>query len=212
MGDGTEIETFETGRAVVREVLVNRLRDAGLRRPKGLTEAAHAKTMDHLVDYLAYMARDNLVTLAETVLIHATAPGPGAGVWPSEVMVRQWALALQAKPFSQHPIIASWLRSREGPIADAGGYLVDLLRWLKRNRRALTPADLKSVKQSAADLQDRLVRVRERLDKGAPWPDDHDTLSSYLRDLDEARQYVDEGHARRAALAAEAAAGDEVAA
>lgn len=198
----------DAGRAVVREVLVNRLRDAGLRRAKGASEADHARTMDHLCDYLSYMSRDNLVTLAETVLIHATQPGAQAGVWPSEVLVRQWALALQAKPFSQHPIVASWLRSVEGPIAEAGGYLVELLRWLRRHRRALTPADLAQVKREAADMQASLSRVRERIAKGVPWPDDHDTLSAWLRDEHEARQYVDEGHGRRALRAT----GDERAA
>lgn len=194
-------EGTEEGRHAVRVHLVNRLRDAGLRPRKGVTEAMQAKSLDHLVDWLAYMAPANLQVLAESVLHHAAQPGPAQGYWPSEILVRAWAEALQPKPFDEHPIIASWLRSREGPMADAGGYLVELLRWLRRHRRPLTPADLAQVKREAADMQGRLVRVRERIAKGVPWTDDHDTLSRYMADLAQARQFVEAGQARRLAQA-----------
>lgn len=198
MDGTTEHDSMEEGRHAVRVHLVNRLRDAGLRPRKGVTEAMQAKIMDHLVDWLGYMAPANLQVLAESVLHHAAQPGPAQGYWPSEILVRAWAEALQPKPFDEHPIIASWLRSREGPMADAGGYLVELLRWLRRHRRPLTPADLAQVKREAADMQGRLVRVRERIAKGVPWPDDHDTLSRYMADLAQARQFVEAGQARRA--------------
>lgn len=200
MNDATETEGgAEPGRAVVRERLINRLRDAGLRRPRGMSEQQLVQQSDRLCDYLAYMAADNLDTLAETALIHATSPGAGAAalVWPSEALIRQWALALQGKPFSQHPIVASWLRSREGPVALAGGYLVELLRWLRTHRRALTPYDLNEVRRAADDWQGRLIRIRLRLDAGTPWPDDAETLAAWLRDEAEALQYVDEGALRR---------------
>lgn len=201
----------EAGRAIVRELLVNRLALAGLKPRRGVTVADQAKVTEHLVVSLSYMAAINLRTLAETVLAHAAQPGPGQGQWPSEVLVRAWAEALQARPFSQHPIISSWLRSVEGPMAVAGGYLVELLRWLQRHRRALTPGDLAQVKRQADEVQRSLVRIRERIEKGVPWPDDHELLSSWMRDYAEALQYVDEGNARRAARPAEGDA-NEVAA
>jgi hypothetical protein len=191
MGDGIDNETNEAGRAMVRGMLVDRLRCEGLRRPKGLSEADHAKNLEHLVDHLAYMAPDNLTALTEAILTHAATPGPGAGFWPVTVLIRQWAQALQPKPFSQHPIIASWLRSREGPVADGGGYLVELLRWLKAHRRALTPADLVRVKEDANNTQARMARARDRIARDMEWPEDRDTLATYQRDLQEARQYVD---------------------
>lgn len=190
---------MEEGRSAVRVLLVNRLRDAGLRPRKGVTEAMHSKQMDHLVEWLGYMAPDNLRTLAESILHHAAQPGPGQGIWPAEVLVRGWAEALQPKPFDEHPIIASWLRSREGPMADAGGYLVELLRWLRRHRRPLTPADMAVVRREASEMQGVLARVRERIAKGVPWADDHDTLSRYMADLHQARQFVQAGQDRRAA-------------
>lgn len=206
---GDDNESFEAGRAVVREVLVNRLAAAGLKPRKGVTPAAHGKCMDHLVGHLAYMAPDNLVTLAETILTHASASGPDFGLWPSELTIRNWAEALQSKPFRLHPIVTSWLRSREGPAAVAGGYLVELMRWLRRHRRAVMPYDLGQIKAEAADNQRAMAAARERVAVGRPNPGDHDMLSAWQRDMAEALQYVDEGITRRAAGSAN---GQEVAA
>lgn len=192
-------ESFEAGRAVVRDVLVNRLNAAGLRPRKGLTAAAHAKAMDHLVQWLAYMAHDNVATLAETILTHAAKPGPEMGAWPAEVLIRNWAEAMQARPFRLHPIVASWLRSREGPTAMAGGYLVELLRWLKRHRRPCMTFDLVAIKEAAADEQRRMAAIRDRVGAGGGGRDDHEALAAWQRDWAEAMQYVDEGNAGRMA-------------
>lgn len=191
----------EAGRAIVRDCLVNRLNQAGLRPRRGLTVADQAKVGESLVVNLAYMSAQNLATLSETILSAAAQPGPAMGHWPAEVLIRSWAEALQARPFSMHPIIASWLRSVEGPTALAGGYLVELLRWLRRNRRALFPADLAAIKRQANDMQGQLLRIRERIDCGRPWPDDRETLADWIRDEAEALQYVDDGNAGRAARA-----------
>lgn len=205
-----EEEAFEAGRSVVRDVLVNRLTAAGLRPRKGVSPAAHAKTMDHLVTWLAYMAPDNVATLAESVLTHAAKTGPEFGCWPSEVTIRNWAEAMQPKPFRLHPIVASWLRSREGPTAMAGGYLVELLRWLKRHRRPCMTYDLTEIKEAAAHDQRRIAAIRDRIDADRAAAGDHEALAAWQRDWAEATQYVDEGNTGRAAKAA--AAGDEVAA
>jgi len=211
-GRGETEETFEAGRAVVREVLVNRLNAAGLRPRKGCTAAAQAKIMDHLVQGLSYMTPDNLATLAESILIHAAQPGPDRGLWPREVLIRGWAQVLQSRPFRLHPIVASWLRSREGPVALAGGYLVPLLRWLKRHRRPLLVYDMTLVRQEAEELQKRLTDIRARLDQGYSWPGDHELMEAWARDHAEALQYVDEGSAARALKAAQAAQGEGAAA
>lgn len=183
---------------------MDRLKLAGLRPPRGVTGAQQDKVLGHLVDFLSYMARENLDVLAEAVLLHAADPKGSAGVWPAEFLIRQWALALQAKPFEQHPIVASWLRSREGPLAEAGGYLVELLVWLRKNKRALTVGDLNRIKTQAGEEQRRLARVRERIAKGVEWPEDRADLEAYLRALEQARQYVQEGADRRAAQGAAA--------
>ncbi len=198
---GAEGDGEEAGRAVVRALLVYRLTAAGLRPRRGLSAADHARSMDALVGHLAYMARDNVVTLAEIILTEAAKPG-ATGRWPSEVMVRQWAEALQKKPFRQHRIIRNWIASREGPVAEAGGYLVPLLRWLKRHQRAVMVHDLAQIRAEGADEQLRLAAMRQRISEGRPWPDDHARLEAWARDHAEALQYLDEGNLRRAAKAA----------
>lgn len=204
----TEAESLEQdseaalGRAVVRDILINRLKDAGLRRPRGLTEEAMGKSHDRLCEHLAYMRREVLEVLSKTVLIEATKPGPAAGFWPAEVTIRSWAEALQPRPFALHPIVTSWLRSIEGPMAEAGGYLVELLRWLRKHRRPPLAGDMATIKRQAAEAQAQLARVRERIGKNVPHVDDHDILQAWLRDLEEAQGYVDAGKAHRAMKAA----------
>lgn len=195
---------------MVREVLVNRLATAGLRPRKGVSAASHAKMMDHLVQWLAYMAPDNVVTLAESILTHAAKSGPDMGLWPTELLIRNWAEAMQPKPFRLHRIVASWLRSRRGPEAVAGGYIVHLLRWLKRHRRPVGTYDLTAIKEEAADDQRRIAVIRARIDAGRAATGDHDEMAAWQRDWAEAMQYVDEGNAGRIARAA--GQGDEVAA
>jgi hypothetical protein len=195
-----DLSVEEAGRAAVRALLIGRLRDAGLNRDRGITEEKQVRMQEALIDHLAYMRADLLAVLAENALHHAVQVSKG--VWPSEYMVRQWAEALQPKPFSQHPIVASWLRSVEGPIALGGGYLVPLLRWLLRYKRPILDAELKAVRAEGQDLQGKLARIRERLDQGRPWPDDHEVLATYLRHEAMALQYVDAGNAGRAAKAA----------
>lgn len=199
---GDEEEAFEAGRTVVRDLLVNRLTTAGLRPRKGVSPAAHAKTMDHLVTWLAYMAPDNVTTLAESILTHAAKTGPDMGLWPSELLIRNWAEAMQPKPFRLHPIVASWLRSREGPTAQAGGYLVELLRWLKRHKRPVGTYDMIAIKEAAADEQRRIAAIRDRIEADRAAAGDHEALAAWQRDWAEALQYVDEGNAGRAAKAA----------
>ena len=199
MGMNTEDDAEESGRAIVREVFVERLRLCRLRPHRGVTVAQQDKLLGHLVEFLSYMARDNLHVLAEAVLSHAADPKGSNGAWPADILIRQWALGLQAKPFEQHPIVASWLRSREGPLAEAGGYLVELLDFLLRNRRAVLVGDLNRIKAEAGENQRILARVRDRISKGIEWADDRKNLEAYLRKLERARQYVQEGQDRRAA-------------
>lgn len=195
-------EGYEAGRAVVREVLVNRLEAAGLKPPKGVTPGAHAKVMEHLVRALAYMAPDNLDVLAESVLTQAAQPGPSQGRWVSEIVVRSWAEALQPRPLHQHPIIASWLRSREGPVAAAEGYLVPLYRWLRQHRRPCMKYDLLEVRREGAEMQSRIAAIRDRLRDGRDWDGDRAYLAAYLRDEAAALQWVEAGNQGRAEKAA----------
>lgn len=204
-------EQFEAGRAMVRDLVIHRLAAAGLKPRKGMSAVQHAEMVERLVGWLAYMAPANLAVLAESILTEAAKPGPALGHWPAEVLMRSWAEGLQVRPFRQHPIVASWLRSVEGPNAVAGGYLVELLRWLRRHRRPVTYHDLQMLRTEAADNQRRLAIARERIGWGRASPEDHQVMEAWQRDLAEALQYVDDGNAGRAAKAA-AGEADEVAA
>lgn len=187
----------EAGRALVRDLLVNRLAAAGLKPRRGLNAAAHAKCMDGLVKALSYMARDNLETLAESILVEAAKPGPLRGVWPSEALIRQWAEAMQPRPFRSYPIVRSWLHSREGPVAEAGGYLVPLLRWLKRHPRPPGPYDLVQIRAEGADETSRIAAMRQRIAQDRAWPNDRAQLAAWMREYEEALQHVDDGRRHR---------------
>jgi hypothetical protein len=128
---GAEVEA--EGRRAVREVLVTRLDGAGMMRRKGVTEAEHREWVGRLVDRLAYMSRANLAVLADHLLV--LGEGKLRAEWPREVTILGWAEGLQARPIEDAPIVQSWLRSVEGPVAVAGGFEVELLRFLRKARR-----------------------------------------------------------------------------
>lgn len=187
-----------SGRARVRDLLIRRLDEAGLKPRKG-PPGAHARTVAALVDHLAYMDPANLVTLADCALDAAAAPGPGQGFWPAELALRGWAQALQERPFGLHRIVTSWLASVEGPQAAAGGYLVELYRWLRAHRRPLLPGDKRAVMEQAAEGQRRRAVIRERIARGAASEDDRATLALYEVDARAARALVDGGRAAKGA-------------
>lgn len=194
----TEAQTTEDeaeGRAAVRHRLIHRLRDAGMVRPKGVAEAAHDAMLARLVDHLAYMSPAVLDVLADEVM--AVASGAKRNEWPSEVTVRNMAQALQPRPFAQAPIVSSWLASVEGPMAEAGGYLVELFRFLRERRRPVLPHDLRQIKEQAGENARMRRVIEERRDCGRMSPDDGRWIEAYLTDAREAQAIVDAGRARR---------------
>lgn len=195
MQDAREEPTEHTGRAAVRRHLLARLDEAGLARPKGVTAAAHDAMHDRLAQHLAYMATDNLMTLAEVVMDHAVADG--RAVWPSEALVRQLAHALQAPPVEQRRIVSSWLASIEGPQAELGGYLVELYRFLVRHGRPPMAMDYRQLREEAAGNQRDLHLLRGRVERGCEQPTDRAWLVAFERDLRVAREVVAAGAARR---------------
>jgi hypothetical protein len=196
-----EGEEAKAGRAQVRDLLVNRVDAAGLVRRRGVSEAVHAALIDRLCDHLSYMSADNLRTLAELVI--EAGDGPARTWWPAEVTVRGLAGALQARPLAQHRIVASWLASVEGPVADAGGWLVELYRFLARHRRPPLAMDQRQLREEAAANNRRLGIVQDRIERGAAQDDDRAWLARYLQDGREARAIVDAGRATRAVKGAE---------
>lgn len=179
-------------RAMVRALLVDRLVDAGLRRPRGVTTDQLEKTMTRLVDHLAYMHPDNVETLAEMLLD----PAHG-GQWPSEFVIRQFAYALQAPPRRRHRIVTSWLASREGPQADVEGCLVELFRWLLSHSRVPLAMDRRMIRDQAEVNRRELALVRDRIERDVAVDADREWLARYIADSAEARALVAAGQAVR---------------
>lgn len=187
------------GRAVVNRLLINRLTDAGLRAPKGQTAAALADVLQHLADRLDHMTPDNLATLADTVLDHAARPGSDQGRWPREVLIIGWADALQPRPWQMKRIVSSWLASVRGPEAEAGGWLVQLYRFLRDKPRAPLPGDILQLQRQSGDDNRTQQMIRDRMARGVQREDDRQWLADYLADEAQARAFVDHGRAKRAA-------------
>lgn len=192
------------GKAAVRQLFVQRVDEAGLVRMKGVTADAHARMIDRLVDKLSYLRTANLMVLAECVIDYsAHAAGVGRGAWPAEVLVIGWAHGLQAPAPQTAPIVASWLRSVEGPVAEAGGYLVELYRHLIRHPVPVMVFTLTRIKEEARDNQRRQALIRDRIERNVDVPEDRAWLAAYLADQRTAREFVETGKAGRAAAMAQ---------
>lgn len=185
----------ETGRAAVRALLLARLDQAGLVRPKGVSAEAHAAMRARLVDALDHMTPANLVTLAELVIENGA--GPQRACWPSEAVVRSWAQALQPRPLAQHRIVTSWLASVKGPVAEAGGWLVELYRFLDRHHRPPGSYDEKLLRDQAAENNRQRGLIRSRIERGAASQADLVWSEAYAEDQRRAQAAVDSGRGRR---------------
>lgn len=190
MTEGQHEDDQRGGRQAVRELLLERLTDAGLRRRKGVSAEAQARSGEALAEHLAYLAPENLMTLAETLIDAAT-----DGQMPSEWLIRSWAHALEAPPPADRRIVTSWLASIEGPNAEGGGYLVELYRWLMRNPRPPGPMDMRAIRETAAENNRNLVIIAERVQPSA---EELAWREAYLRDQAAARRLVEAGRAKRA--------------
>lgn len=185
-----------SGKARVRECFVQRLTDAGLVRPKGMPEAGFAEMMAKLAEFLSYMGRENLITLAELVLDHAE--GPKRNVCPSEVVIRGLARGLQERPVTEARIVTSWLASIEGPQAELGGYLVELLRFLRAHGRPPMVMDKRKIREDAEANQRAMNLIRGRIERESASPEDRAFLLAYEDDLRRGREIVSAGRDKRA--------------
>jgi hypothetical protein len=192
-----QAEGDATDRARVRRVLIDRVEGAGLVRARGVSAEAHRASLGKLADKLGYMSPDNLETLAEVVIDNAG--GRAGNEWPSEKLVRQWAQALQPAPPQHHRIVTSWLASKAGPEAEAGGYLVELYRFLLRRPVPPGPYDLRLIGEQAAENNRRCGMIRDRIARDCATTEDRGWLAAYVRDQGEARRVMDDGRARREA-------------
>lgn len=200
MSDG-ETTHDAAGRDVVRRIFIDRLEASGLRRGKGqggkvLTDEQHSAMLKRLVDFLSYLAPASLEALADEVLDSAT--GPNRNLWPTELLIRQMAEAKERRPREMAPIVTSWLASVEGPRAEAGGYLVQLYRHLRKHSRPVLPYDLTQIRRDAETDQRRLRLIRERIDLDLAGSEDRAWLADWVEDEGRARAIIDKARAQRA--------------
>lgn len=194
MTDGHD-DTATEGREAVRVHFVQRVQDAGLGRPKGLTEASYAEMLKGLVEWLAYMQVENLKTLAEIVVEAALI---GRGKCPSEVFIKQTAKNLQDKPAIENRIFTSWLASVEGPKAQQGGYLVELFRFLRVRNAPPSGYDIRKIHEEADANQRTRYMISGRLERDVATPEDRAWMAAYAADKAAANDIVWAGAERRA--------------
>lgn len=198
-GDAAGLDHEAAGRAMVRAGLIERLAQAGVACPAKLGLGGMAAMEARLLDRLAYLSPDNLATLAELILDHAVAQHGAVKRWPAEVLVLSWAEALQKRPFALSRIASSWLRSIEGPQAEAAGYLTELYRWLRNHGRPPLPYDLRDIRAKAVAHAREVEVIRGRMARDAASDLDRQWLAAYLRDAQDAADFVATGVAGRAA-------------
>ncbi|TMV86123.1 hypothetical protein FGG78_20130, partial [Thioclava sp. BHET1] len=94
-----DAETRRDGRERVRDLVVARLAEAGLRPARRQRPSAYEEMWKRLADHLAYMDSANLRTLADLLLDHAE--GKRRDECPAEVVIRNLAHALQRPPLEE---------------------------------------------------------------------------------------------------------------
>lgn len=195
-----EIETHDP-KARVAELLIKRVDDAGMVRPKKTTTSDFEEMRKRLCVHLAYLCADSLVALADYVI--NIGGGAFKHEWPPEATIRAYAHGLRKPPITQQPIVTSWLASVEGPQAVAGGFEVELFRLLQRTPVPPTGFRMREVRDEAAESARRIELVRGRIDRGNATPEDRAWLEAYLRDQRLVREIVNAGQNKRAAACAD---------
>jgi hypothetical protein len=190
-------EQAQQGRDRVREIVIQRLKEAGVQRPKAMTVSDCDALYRRLVDDLSYMSAENLRVLVD-LLLEEVAGDPRRRL-PPEVAIRHLARSLQAKPRTQAKIVTSWLRSIEGPKALAAGHGVELYRWLIQHGRPPGEYDMRQIRTRARDNDRHRKVIAENERAGRATPDELAWAERYAGDLQLVQQLVAEGAQKREA-------------
>lgn len=189
-GGGIPLE----GKEAVRILLIERMLDAGFVRPRGVSVEAFDRQKKNLAGRLSYMTADNLMSLAETLILKAAK----GNAWPTELMIMQFATALQAPPPMQSRILTSWLASVEGPKALLRGDLVELYRYVRRHNAPPQGSYVAGrIAEDARDNARRRVIVGERIRDGVASDADRRWLADWEADQEAALALVRAGQEKR---------------
>lgn len=187
------------GRTRVRELFIARLEADGLVRPRGATVAEHDAFLQKLVERLSYLPGPDLTVLAECTLRRAQ--GKQMNEWPAFATI--WNLAQTIcrtpEPDEAKHIMTTWLRSRGGPVARDGGYLVELWRYLRAFGCPPGQLQLDRIKAEAEENRRTRAQAIARRERGIASPSDLDWLERYAKAEDYCLRLVSGGEEARAA-------------
>lgn len=189
-------------RARVRALLIQPMEAAGMVRPPRMRAMDHDDLLDRMQDRLGYLPDGLLSALAEALI--RLGEGPLQHHWPAWATIWNTACRLMPPPDDESHIMTSWLASIEGPVARAGGYLVELHAFLRRTGRPPGSFEMSKIRADAQDNQRRRERVQEWIVKGHAKTEDRDWLDHYLRRLAHCEALVARGEEKRAAKGAAA--------
>jgi hypothetical protein len=194
--EAQDVNGLVEGKAAVRLHLIDRLEAAGMTRPRRMGVEAFEAGKKHLTERLAYMSVENLQVLADALIDTAA-----SNEWPSEIVMMQLARGIQTPPPAQSRALTSWLASVEGPKAVAGGYLVDLFRFIRHRLRPPTPFEMREIGERAREHDRRRQIIQEKIRAEMATDDDRNWLMGWMRDEELALALVDEGNKKRAGAA-----------
>lgn len=192
----TDGQHAESARERVRRCLIRPLEAEGAVRPKGVTLAEHEAALVKLAERLAYLDEPMLVTLHEVV--RGLMVGPLRREWPPFLVIWNQAVRLRPPPDDERHIMVTWLRSVEGPVARAGGYLVELHDWLRRFGRPPDAYSLTRIKAAAQEAARDREMITARIERGTATQADRAWLDGYLRQTAYCEALVAGGEERRA--------------
>ncbi|GMG82599.1 hypothetical protein LNKW23_18120 [Paralimibaculum aggregatum] len=167
----TEAETAETcepkvSRRRVRERLLDRLREAGLRKPKGVRAEEHEAMLDRLPERLAYMSAASLDALAEAVIERAE--GANRNLWPGEVAVLNIARQIQRPPVDRDRLVLTYMASAAGRAAwDRSPWeALALSKWLREYGAPQKDRHWERIGEEAAGIARRVEWLRRQKANG----------------------------------------------
>jgi hypothetical protein len=168
-------------RTRVRELFIARLETDGMIRPRAVTVPDHGAFLQKLIERLSYLTAADLTVLAECILPRAG--GKQRNEWPAFVTIWNVAQTVcrQPEPDESRHIMTTWLRSRGGPVARDGGYLVELWRYLRAFGVPPSTSALDMIKREADDNRRSRARLSALRDRGTATAAELDWLDRSAR-------------------------------